>query len=90
VNSILWIRKHKDTLAFGNISGAMVFQGTLLPAIGISLTPWIPVKEVLAGVAITLVAAFWLRWKLLHGGLRVWHLWINGALYVTYLTIALA
>ncbi len=90
VNSILWIRKHKDTLAFGNISGAMVFQGTLLPAIGISLTPWLPVKEVLAGVLVTLVAAFWLRWKLLNGGLRVWHLWVNGALYVTYLAIALA
>ena len=40
VNSILWIRKGKDTLAFGNITGAMVFQGTLLPAIGIMLTPW--------------------------------------------------
>lgn len=90
VNSILWIRKHKDTLAFGNISGAMVFQGTLLPAIGISLTPWLPVKEVLAGVIVTLVAAFWLRWKLLNGGLRVWHLGVNGALYVTYLVIALA
>jgi cation:H+ antiporter len=90
VNSILWIRRHKDTLAFGNISGAMVFQGTLLPAIGISLTPWMPQKEVLAGVVVTLVAAFWLRWKLLHGGLRVWHLWLNGALYVTYLAIALA
>lgn len=90
VNSILWIRKHKDTLAFGNISGAMVFQGTLLPAIGISLTPWMPVKEVLTGVVITLLAAFWLRWKLVNGGLRVRHLWLNGALYVTYLAIALA
>lgn len=90
VNSILWIRKGKDTLAFGNISGAMVFQGTLLPAIGISLTPWVPVKEVLTGVVVTLLAAIWLRWQLLHGGLRVWHLWLNGALYVTYLTIALA
>jgi len=90
VNSILWIRKHKDTLAFGNISGAMVFQGTLLPAIGISLTPWMPVKEVLTGVVITLLAAIWLRWKLVNGGLRVWHLWLNGALYVTYLAIALS
>ena len=35
VNSVLWIRRGKDTLAFGNITGAMVFQGTLLPAIGI-------------------------------------------------------
>ena len=89
VNSILWIRKHKDTLAFGNITGAMVFQGTLLPAIGISLTPWVPQKEVLLGVVITLVAAFWLRWAALRGGLRVWHLFVNGALYVTYLTAVL-
>lgn len=89
VNSILWIRKHKDTLAFGNITGAMVFQGTLLPAIGVSLTPWAPQKEVLLGVLVTLVAAFWLRWATLNGGLRVWHLFINGALYVGYLTAVL-
>jgi cation:H+ antiporter len=90
VNSILWVRRHKDTLAFGNITGAMVFQGTLLPAIGISLTPWAPQKEVLLGVLITLIAAFWLRWAALNGGLRVWHLIVNGALYVTYLTAVLA
>jgi len=89
VNSILWVRRHKDTLAFGNITGAMVFQGTLLPAIGISLTPWAPQKEVLLGVAVTLVAAFWLRWAALNGGLRVWHLFVNGALYVAYLTAVL-
>lgn len=89
VNSILWIRKHKDTLAFGNITGAMVFQGTLLPAIGVSLTPWAPQKEVLLGVLVTLVAAFWLRWAALNGGLRVWHLFVNGALYVGYLTAVL-
>jgi cation:H+ antiporter len=90
VNSILWIRKGKDTLAFGNITGAMVFQGTLLPAIGILLTPWIPQKEVLAGVIITLVAAIWLRVMLARGQLRVWMLGVNGALYVTYLAIALS
>lgn len=90
VNSILWIRRHKDTLAFGNITGAMVFQGTLLPAIGIMLTPWVPQREVLWGIIITLVAAIWLRLMLSRGQLRVWHLWINGALYVTYLAIALS
>jgi cation:H+ antiporter len=90
VNSILWIRRHKDTLAFGNITGAMVFQGTMLPAIGVLLTPWAPQKEVLAGVVITLVAAAWLRFMLARGQLRVWHLAVNGALYVTYLSIALS
>ena len=90
VNSILWIRKHKDTLAFGNITGAMVFQGTLLPAIGILLTPWIPQKEVLAGVVITLLAALWLRLMLMRGQLRVWHLAVNGGLYALYMAIALS
>lgn len=90
VNSILWIRRHKDTLAFGNITGAMVFQGTLLPAIGVSLTPWAPQKEVLTGVVITLAAASWLRLRLVSGGLRVRDLWVNGALYASYLAIALS
>jgi cation:H+ antiporter len=90
VNSILWIRKGKDTLAFGNITGAMVFQGTLLPAIGIMLTPWEPRLEVVAGVIITILAAVWLRVMLARGQLRVWHLWINGLLYITYLAIALS
>ncbi len=90
VNSILWIRKGKDTLAFGNITGAMVFQGTLLPAIGIMLTPWEPRREVLLGIVLTLVAAIWLRYLVQKGGLRVWHLLVNGAIYVTYLFLVLA
>lgn len=89
VNSILWVRKGKDTLAFGNITGAMVFQGTLLPAIGIMLTPWEPRREVLAGVIITLLGALWLRLMASKGHLKVWHVWINGVLYVTYLAVAL-
>ncbi len=90
VNSILWIRKGKDTLAFGNITGAMVFQGTLLPAIGIMLTPWAPRQEVLWGILITLFAAFWLRYLMTKGGIKVWHLLVNGGMYVTYLIIALS
>jgi cation:H+ antiporter len=89
VNSILWIRKGKDTLAFGNITGAMVFQGTLLPAIGIMLTPWEPRKEVLWGIIITLIAAIWLRVAASKSDLRVWHLLVNGAMYLTYLAIVL-
>ena len=90
VNSILWIRKGKDTLAFGNITGAMVFQGTLLPAIGIMLTPWEPRQEVLLGIVMTLMAAIWLRYLTAKGGIRVWHLLVNGALYVTYLLLVLS
>jgi len=39
-NSVTWIRRGKDTLALGNITGAMVFQSSVIPAIGILLTPW--------------------------------------------------
>lgn len=53
VNSILWIRKGKDTLAFGNITGAMVFQGTVIPAAGMLLIPW-NMMDSYAGMAVLL------------------------------------
>jgi cation:H+ antiporter len=90
INSILWIRRGKDTLAFGNITGAMVFQGTLLPAIGIMLTPWQPRIEVVTGVAVTLLAAGWLRINSRHDGMRVWILLLNGTLYAAFLALTLA
>jgi len=90
VNSILWVRRGKDTLAFGNITGAMVFQGTLLPAIGIMLTPWQPRREVLSGVIVTLLAAVWLRFNIRAQGLQLRMLLINGLLYVAYLAWTLA
>ena len=37
-NSILWIRHRKDTLALGNITGAMVFQSTFPVSIGLIFT----------------------------------------------------
>jgi cation:H+ antiporter len=40
LNSVIWIRKKKDTLALGNITGAMVFQSCFPVAFGIMFTPW--------------------------------------------------
>lgn len=40
-NSVIWIRAKKDTLAMGNITGAMVFQSCIPTAIGLALTPWV-------------------------------------------------
>ena len=39
-NSIFWIREGKDTLALGNITGAMLFQSTIPVSFGILFTPW--------------------------------------------------
>jgi len=84
INSILWIRRHRDTLAFGNITGAMVFQGSLLPSLGIMLTPWEPRPEVLLGMGLTLVASSYLVVMLRRGHLRPWHLSVNGLCYLAY------
>lgn len=89
VNSILWIRKGKDTLAFGNITGAMVFQGTLLPAIGVLLTPWQAQTEIVLSLVVTVIATIWLRIQIAKGGLLIWHLLVNGLIYLTYLLLVL-
>jgi cation:H+ antiporter len=39
-NSILWIREGKDSLALGNVTGALVFQSAIPVAVGLALTPW--------------------------------------------------
>ena len=39
-NSFFWVREGKDSLALGNITGAMVFQSTIPIAFGLLLTDW--------------------------------------------------
>jgi cation:H+ antiporter len=39
-NSFFWVRDGKDTLALGNITGAMVFQSTIPIAFGLAFTEW--------------------------------------------------
>lgn len=88
INSILWVRKNKDTLAVGNITGAMVFQGSVLPALGILLTPWQPSHDVIIGIIVAYVAALWLRLMALKRGIPIYALFINGMLYLLYLCLA--
>jgi cation:H+ antiporter len=40
VNSFFWVREGKDSLALGNITGAMVFQSTIPVGIGLLFTDW--------------------------------------------------
>lgn len=87
INSILWIRRGRDTLAFGNVTGAMMFQGSLLPALGILLTPWELRQDVVAGMILTLVASAYLLLMLRRGELKPWHLLFNGVCYFTYFII---
>lgn len=56
-NSVTWIRQKKDTLALGNISGAMVFQSSIPPAIGLLFTPWVLGNQELAAAGIAIAAS---------------------------------
>lgn len=90
VNSILWIRQGKDTMAIGNVTGAMVFQGSVLPAIGIFLTPWTLNLTVTASCIITLLAGAWM-YLFVVGKMKMTppSLIVNGILYLTFVTIVI-
>jgi len=87
VNSIIWIRRGRDTLAFGNITGAMVFQGTLLPALGVMLTPWVPRQEVLLGMGLTFVATIYLLILAKRQELKPYHVFVNGFCYLAFVVL---
>jgi cation:H+ antiporter len=41
LNSVIWVRQGKDTLAMGNITGAMVFQSAIPTSVGLIFAPQI-------------------------------------------------
>ena len=66
-NSVLWIRQRKDTLAMGNISGAMVFQSCIPVAVGLWFTPWILTTAAIASAVIAIGAGLLLQFFLRPG-----------------------
>ncbi len=88
-NSVLWVRTGKDTLAMGNITGAMVFQACFPTAIGILFTSWVFTAEnalsfASAGAAI-LATVLILGPMLRSHRLAAASLLIGGLIYVIYL-----
>lgn len=89
-NSVLWVGQGKDTLALGNITGAMVFQGSVIPAIGIFLTPWsLGPSQVLTGLLALASAAMVFMALLSRGSLRPRHLCSGALFYLVYLVMVL-
>lgn len=90
-NSVLWVRDGKDTLAIGNISGAMVFQSTLPVSLGLIFTSWrldgVAQLSIGLGVAGALVAFLYLRVK---GAIEWPAIAMAGLLYavfIVYITV---
>jgi cation:H+ antiporter len=92
-NSVLWVRTGKDTLAMGNITGAMVFQSCLPTVLGLLFTTWTftsgsAISFASAGVAF--VSTIVIFGTMLRGGrLSAWILLIGGPLYLVYVYLAL-
>lgn len=92
LNSVLWISRKKDTLAFGNMSGALVFQSAFPVTIGILFTDWTlslrpGSPDFLAGLSCVLALAsgasllfFVRRYDTLH----LPHLVASGSLYIVF------
>ncbi len=92
-NSVIWVRSGKDTLAMGNISGAMVFQSCLPTVLGILFTEWTfkassALAFASAGAAFVstlLIFGIMLR----RGRLHAASLLIGGPIYLVYVLAAL-
>ena len=89
-NSVIWVRRRKDTLALGNMTGAMVFQSSFPVAIGLLLTPWELEGPALVAAVIALLAggALWLQVRF-RGRLTAPMLLLQGIFYVGYVTYVL-
>lgn len=58
INSITWAWRKKDTLAVGNVAGAMVFQSTIPVSFGIIFTDWNITGLALVSGIFAIVSAF--------------------------------
>jgi cation:H+ antiporter len=90
-NSLIWVRQNKDTLALGNITGAMVFQSAIPTVVGLvfAADTWVIGEgsyTAFASAVIALVATaviFIPGWR--RGRLEARHLLIGGVFYLGYL-----
>ena len=86
LNSLIWVRDGKDTLALGNITGAMVFQSTVPVTLGVLFTPWVlgPLDLFSAALALVSGAIVYLALRR-DGPLHSWQLMVGGGFYLAFL-----
>lgn len=85
-NSIIWIRKGKDSLALGNISGAMVFQSCIPVAVGIMFTSWKLNNTAMVSCILSLLSSvIVLLWMKVKKVLTPLPFMICGVLYIVFI-----
>lgn len=80
-NSLIWIGRGKDTLALGNITGAMVFQSSLLPALGITMTRWELTTGAMVSAALALLSAGLVFWQISHKKYLTPYILLSGGVF---------
>ena len=89
-NSVIWLRDNKDTLAVGNITGAMVFQSTIPVSIGVLFTPWqLDFLSALAAIFAILSGIVFLGFLLRKAPLRAFYMLGAGSLYIVFVVAAI-
>ncbi|WP_447984572.1 sodium:calcium antiporter [Nitrospira sp. Nam74] len=84
-NSFLWLYQKKDTLAVGNVTGAMVFQGTFPVSVGLIGTNWNLGPTAMTTMGLALIAVGMSFMQLLWGGhWRPWLLGLSALLYMGF------
>ncbi|MER3425596.1 MAG: hypothetical protein C4293_22550, partial [Nitrospiraceae bacterium] len=86
-NSFLWLYQRKDKLAVGNVTGAMVFQGTFPVSVGLIGTDWNLAPSALATMGLALIAVGISFVQLLWGG--HWRPWVLSGGVLLYLGFTL-
>src|SRR5450759_2743480 len=94
-NSVIWVRQGKDTLALGNITGAMVFQSAIPTSIVLlfapaawSVGPDSALSFLSAGIALVSLAAIFLPLRI-RGRLTGRGLSVGCIFYVAYLSLVI-
>lgn len=86
-NSIIWISKRKDTLALGNVTGAMVFQSCIPVTVGILATSWeLDIKVIVSAIIAILSATATYLWIELKGKLNPIPLIGGGIFYILFIS----
>lgn len=90
LNSIIWVRSGQDTLAMGNVSGAMVFQSSIPVTIGLLFTEWSFELQsyAFAACALTLISGLlvWTDLKMT-GEVHYKTLLVGGLFYIAFILL---
>lgn len=86
VNSVIWVGRQKDTLALGNITGAMVFQSCFPVVFGIVFTPWNLMGTTMVSAILAFISAFVvLAWVRIFRSLNAFVLLLGGLFYGAFM-----